>query len=296
MKKVFYIIIILALFGCGKNSLIIPPDEDGKLNVEVNYLDETEPVIEFINSAQTGILTSEMMNPMGLIVLSYSQFISESGSRYDTTVAYALFRDVNSPPIDMGRWRERRGLDIGDIYLENVKLEKSFRKMRIPSQGHHGRMDSIYGMEYKLKTTNFEFKHSAKHKFKIVNKSGLEYSFDLDTPDKKDLENLPEYDGENLKFKLKLKADSLDIVVNTPLPDEGEFAMKPIMMLKFKNLNTQKIQIGPNILKLIPDEYKQNYLIFSIVQKYQRSISIPDYQGNVTGFVSSTLYFKVKLR
>lgn len=110
------------------------------------------------------------------------------------------------------------------------------------------------------------------------------------------MENLPEYDGENLKFKLKLKADSLDIVVNTPLPDEGEFAMKPIMMLKFKNLNTQKIQIGPNILKLIPDEYKQNYLIFSIVQKYQRSISIPDYQGNVTGFVSSTLYFKVKLR
>ena len=51
--------------------------------------------------------------------------------------------------------------------------------------------------EYKLKTTNFEFKHSAKHKFKIVNKSGLDYSFDLVTPDKKDLENLPEYDGEN---------------------------------------------------------------------------------------------------
>lgn len=296
MKKVFYIIIIFTLIGCGKNSLIIPPDEDQQSNVEVNYLDETESVVEFLNSAQIGILTSEMMNPMGLIVLSHSQFISESGNRYDTTFAYALFRDAQSPPIMMGRWRERRGLDIGDIYLENIKLEKSFRKMKIPSQGYHGRMDSSYGMEYKLKTANFEFKHSAKHRFKIVTKSGSEHYFDIDTPDERDIDDPPKYDGESLKFKLKLKADSLNVVINIPLPDEAGFAMKPIMILKFKNLKTQKIQIGPNILKLIPDEYKQNYLMFSIVQKTQKSITIPDYQENVTAFASSTLYFKVKLR
>ncbi|MFN3134976.1 MAG: hypothetical protein ACK44H_05320, partial [Candidatus Kryptonium sp.] len=94
MKKVFYIIIIFALIGCGKNSLIIPPEEDEKFNVEVDYLDETESVVEFLNSAQTGLLTSEMMKPMGLVVLSHSQFISESGDRYDTTFAYALFRDA----------------------------------------------------------------------------------------------------------------------------------------------------------------------------------------------------------
>ncbi len=294
MRKVFYIIIALALIGCGKNSLIITPEEDEKLNVEVIYLDETEPVVEFLNSAQTGLLTSEMMNSMGLIVLSYSQFVSELGNKYDTTLAYALFRDAQSPPIIMGRWRERKGLDIGDLYLENIKLEKSQRKIKIPSQ--HPRVDPSYGVEYKFKATNFEFKHSAKHKFKIITKSGSEFFFELDTPDKKEIDDLPKYDGENLKFKFKLKTDTLTIVINVPLPGEDEFTMKPVIMLKFKNLNSPKVQIGSEILRLIPDEYKQNYLIFSIVQKYQKSVNVPGYSENAVAFVSSTLYFKVKLR
>ncbi|CUS99924.1 hypothetical protein JGI3_01674 [Candidatus Kryptobacter tengchongensis] len=295
MKKIIYIILALGLLGCSKNPLIITPEEEEKFNLEVIYLDETEPVIEFLNSAQTGLLTSEMMGPGGLVVLSYYQFVDDFGNRYDTTLAYALFRDMSSPPINMGRWRERKGLDLGDVYLENIKLEKSTREMRTPQQ-HHARMDTSYGVEYKLKITNFDFKHSKNHKFKIINKTGLEQNFELNTPDKKEFESLPEYDGKNLKLKFKSKTDSLNIIVNIPLSTQDKFVTKPVMMLKFKNLSDSKIKIDSTIINLIPSEYRRNYLIFSIVQERKSDINILGYPGNVKGFVSSTLYFKVNLR
>ncbi|MCX7762070.1 MAG: hypothetical protein N2252_04425 [Candidatus Kryptonium sp.] len=297
MKKFpfHYIVSLIVLFGCGKDSIIITPPEEENFKVEVVYLDETESIVEFLNPAQTGLLTSETMRPPSLIMLSYSQFIDDLGNKYDTTFAYALFRDMNSPPINMGRWRERRGLDIGDIYVENTKLEKSIRKIRTPSH-YHGWMDTSYGIEYKLKMVNFNFKHSAKHRFKIIDKSGSERVFELETPDKKELEGLPEHAGKGLKLKLKSRADSLDIIVSVPLYQENESIIKPIMILKFKNLFTQKIKIDSSIVNLIPNEYRQSYLIFSIVQGRKRNINIPGFPENIMSFTSSTLYFKVKFR
>ncbi|MEN3038457.1 MAG: hypothetical protein ABDI07_04770 [Candidatus Kryptonium sp.] len=298
MKKflfphIFSLIVLLG--GCGKDSIIITPPEEENFKIEVIYLDETESVVEFLNPAKTGLLTSETMHPPSLIMLSYSQFIDNFGNKYDTTFTYALFRDMNSPPINMGRWRERRGLDIGDIYVENTKLEKSIRKIRIPPY-YHGQMDTSYGIEYKLKIANFNFKHSAKHRFKIVDKSGSEKTFELETPDRKELEGLPEYTGKDLKFKLKSRADSLNIIVSAPSYQENESNLKPIMILKLKNLSTQKIKIDSSIINLIPNEYRQNYLIFSIVQERKRNINIPGFPENITSFTSSILYFKVKFR
>ncbi len=292
MKKIFNIAFALILIsGCGKNSIIVPPEITQE--TEIVYLsNETESVIEFLNPAQTGLMTSEMMDTQGFVMLSYSQFVDETGNYYDTTIAYAVFRDLNSSPINIGHWRERKGLDMGDIYLEDIKLEKSTRRMRMPQ--HHHQMDTAYGFEYKLKTVNFDFKHSSKHKFKIVDKIGNERIFEIETPSKKELDALPEYDGKNLEIKLKTKSDSVNIIINAPA--DGE-TFKPIMMLKIKNLPDSKIKIDSTTINLIPAEYRQNYLVFSIVEKRRKKIvDIPEYPGNVLGFASSTLYFKVKLR
>lgn len=294
MKKILYITLAFLLLSCFKNSLIITPEE-GKYNVEVVYLDETESVIEFLNSSQIGLLTSETITPAGLIVLSHYQFIDDFDSVHDTTLAYAVFRDINSPPINIGRWLERKGLDIGDIYLENLKLEKSIRKMRSPIQ-HQARADTNYGIEYKLKTTNFEFKHSKKHKFRIVNKFGTEQSFELNTPDKKDFETSPKYNNKKLILKFKSRLDSLNILISVPLRTDDKFSAKPLMILKFKNLSDSKVEIDSSIINLIPNEYRQNYLLFTIVQTYKSNLNIAGYQGNVKTFISSTLYFKINLR
>ncbi len=295
MKKLLHIILALTIIfnGCGKNSLIVTPADEEKQQMEIVYLDETESIIDFLTPAQTGILNSEMMSSPGLIVLSYSQFVDERGSSSDTTFAYALFRDINSPPINMGRWQERRGLDIGDIYLENIKFEKDVRRMRNP-MGHHGRADTSYGIEYKLKIGNFDFKHSSKHKFKITDKSGTERNFELDTPGK--IDGIPEYDSKDLKIKLKTKADSLNILINAPIESNGEIIFKPVMLLKIKNPSTSKIKIDSNTLNLVPADYRKNYLVLSIVQSKKSLIDIPGYQFKVSGFVSSTLYFKFNLR
>lgn len=295
MRKFLYIVFtLLFINGCGKNSLIITPDEEEQ-KVEVNYLNETESVIDFLNCAQTGILTSEMMNPPGLIVLSYSKFIDESGNTYDTTLAYAVFRDLSSPPINIGRWREGKGLDIGEVYLENIKLEKSTRKLKIPSPPH-GRMDTALGFEYKLKIQNFDFKHSSSHKFQIVDKSGNKQILELNTPDKKEIETLSKYDKKRLKIKFKTKTDSLNIIISTPV----EETFKPIMILKMKNLSDSEVKIDSTVINLIPAEYRQNYLLFSIVDKQQKeiflNINIAGYPRAVLGFASSTIYFKVDPR
>lgn len=291
MRRLIYIVsALLIINGCGKNSLIITPDEEEQ-NVEVNYLNETESVIDFLNCAQTGILTSEMINPPGLIVLSYSKFIDESGNTYDTTFAYAVFRDLNSPPFDIGRWRERKGLDIGEVYLENIKLEKSTRKLKTPSSPH-GRMDTIYGFEYKLKIQNFNFKHSSSHKFQIVDKSGNKQTLELNTPDKKEIEKLSKDDKKKLKIKLKSKTDSLNIIISAPV--EGTF--KPIMMLKMKDLSDSEVKIDSTVINLIPAEYRQNYLLFSIVDEQKKILNVAGYPRTVLGFVSSTIYFKVDPR
>lgn len=297
MKKFLHIILALIVIfnGCGKNSLIITPTDEEKQQTEVVYLDETESIIDFLTPVQTGILNSEMMNSPGLVVLSYSQFIDEFGNRFDTTLAYAVFRDLNSPPINMGRWQERKGIDIGDVYLENIKFEKDFRKMRNP-MGHHGRADTSYGFEYRIKIKNFDFKHSSKHKFKIVDKSGIERNFELDTPNKNEIDGSPEYDGKSLKIKFKTKTDSLSILINAPFEINGETIFKPVMILKIKNQFGSKINIDANTLNLIPPEYRKSYLVLSIVQSRKSFISIPNYQFKVSGLVTSTLYFKMDLR
>ncbi len=291
MKKFLYIAFtLLILNGCGKNSLIITPDEEEQ-KIEVNYLNETESNIDFLNCAQTGLLTSEMMNPPGLIVLSYSKFIDESGSTYDTIFAYAVFRDLNSPPIDIGRWRERKGLDIGEVYLENIKLEKSTRKFKIPSHPH-GRMDTTYGFEYKLKLQNFDFKHSSSHKFQIVDKSENKQTLEFNTPSKKEIETLSKDDKKKLKIKLKTKTDSLKIIISAPVEETS----KPIMMLKIKNLSGSEFKIDSTIINLIPAEYRQNYLLFSILDEQRKIVNVLGYPRMVLGFISSTIYFKVDLR
>ncbi len=298
MKKFLHITLALVIIfnGCGKNSFIITPADEEKQQMEVVYLDETESIIDFLTPVQTGILNSEMMSSPGLVVLSYSQFIDESGNRFDTTLSYAVFRDQNSPPINMGQWQERRGIDIGDVYLENIKLEKAFRKMRNPMGGHHGRADTSYGVEYRIKIQNFNFKHLSNHKFKIVDKSGVEKNFELDTPNKNEIDGLPEYDGKNLKIKFKTKSDSLNILINAPFEINGETIFKPVMILKVKKQSGSKINIDANTLNLIPSEYRKNYLVLSIVQTRKSFINIPNYQFKVSGFVTSTLYFKVNLR
>lgn len=296
MKRLLYIALAFTIInGCGKNPITIEPVDEEKQKTEVIYLDETESVIEFLNSAQTGLTTSEMMSSPGLVVLSYSQFIDESGNSYDTTFAYAVFRDLNSPPINIGHWQERRGTDIGDVYLENLKLEKSTRKMRM-SPRSHGQMDTIYGFEYKLKTKNFEFKHSSNHKFKIIDRSGNEKTFTLKTPDKKEIISFPEYDGRNLAIKLKTKTDSLNLIINIPITTEDGETFKPIMMLRIKVLSSSNVKIDSTVINLIPAEYRQSYLVFSIVEQQKGILDVPGYSGKVLGFVSSTIYFKVKLR
>ncbi len=291
MKKFLYIALtLLILNGCGKNSLIITPDEEEQ-KIEVNYLNETESTIDFLNCAQTGLLTSEMMNPPGLIVLSYSKFIDESGNTYDTTFAYAVFRDLNSPPINIGRWRERRGLDIGEIYFENIKLEKSTRKFKIPSHPH-GRMDTAYGFEYKLKIQNFDFKHSSSHKFQIVDKAGNKQTLEFNTPSKKEIETLSKDDKKKIKIKLKTKTDSLKIIISAPVDE----TFKPIMMLKIKNLSGSELKIDSTVINLIPSEHRQNYLLFSILDEQRKIVNVLGYPRTVLGFVSSTIYFKVDLR
>jgi hypothetical protein len=294
MKKVFYITLVSLMLGCGKNSLIINPTNEETQKTEVLYLDESEPVIEFLNPFQTGMMNSEMMSNPGLLVLSYSQFIND-GRTYDTTLAYALFRDMNSPPINIGRWQERRGIDIGEIYIENLKLEKSTRKIRMHFGPPHGRMDTSYGFEYVMKTQNFDFKHSSKHKVKIINKSGDEQVFEISTPGKVTIDGSPEYDGKKLKIKFKTKVDSLNLILNA-VSKYDTSTFKPVMMLKIKTTSASKIELDSSVLSLIPSELRQRELIFSIVQVKRENIKISGYFGNVLTFVSSTLYFRVNLR
>jgi hypothetical protein len=294
MKKVFYITLVSLMLGCGKNSLIINPTNEETQKTEVLYLDESEPVIEFLNPFQTGMMNSEMMSNPGLLVLSYSQFIND-GRTYDTTLAYALFRDMNSPPINIGRWQERRGIDIGEIYIENLKLEKSTRKIRMHFGPPHGRMDTSYGFEYVMKTQNFDFKHSSKHKVKIINKSGDEQVFEISTPGKVTIDGSPEYDGKKLKIKFKTKVDSLNLILNAVSKYDTSI-FKPVMMLKIKTTSASKIELDSSVLSLIPSELRQRELIFSIVQVKRENIKISGYFGNVLTFVSSTLYFRVNLR
>jgi hypothetical protein len=294
MKKVFYITLVSLMLGCGKNSLIINPTNEETQKTEVLYLDESEPVIEFLNPFQTGMMNSEMMSNPGLLVLSYSQFIND-GRTYDTTLAYALFRDMNSPPINIGRWQERKGMDIGEIYIENLKLEKSTRKIRMHFRPPHGRMDTSYGFEYVMKTQNFDFKHSSKHKVKIINKSGDEQVFEISTPGKVTIDGSPEYDGKKLKIKFKTKVDSLNLILNA-VSTYDTSTFKPVMMLKIKTTSASKIELDSSVLSLIPSELRQRELIFSIVQVKRENIRISGYFGNVLTFVSSTLYFRVNLR
>jgi hypothetical protein len=294
MKKVFYITLVSLMLGCGKNSLIINPTNEETQKTEVLYLDESEPVIEFLNPFQTGMMNSEMMSNPGLLVLSYSQFIND-GRTYDTTLAYALFRDMNSPPINIGRWQERKGMDIGEIYIENLKLEKSMRKIRMHFGPPHGRMDTSYGFEYVMKTQNFDFKHSSKHKVKIINKSGDEQVFEISTPGKVTIDGSPEYDGKKLKIKFKTKVDSLNLILNA-VSTYDTSTFKPVMMLKIKTTSASKIELDSSVLSLIPSELRQRELIFSIVQVKRENIRISGYFGNVLTFVSSTLYFRVNLR
>jgi hypothetical protein len=294
MKKVFYITLVSLMLGCGKNSLIINPTNEETQKTEVLYLDESEPVIEFLNPFQTGMMNSEMMSNPGLLVLSYSQFIND-GRTYDTTLAYALFRDMNSPPINIGRWQERKGMDIGEIYIENLKLEKSTRKIRMHFGPPHGRMDTSYGFEYVMKTQNFDFKHSSKHKVKIINKSGDEQVFEISTPGKVTIDGSPEYDGKKLKIKFKTKVDSLNLILNA-VSTYDTSTFKPVMMLKIKTTSASKIELDSSVLSLIPSELRQRELIFSIVQVNRENIRISGYFGNVLTFVSSTLYFRVNLR
>jgi hypothetical protein len=294
MKKVFYITLVSLMLGCGKNSLIINPTNEETQKTEVLYLDESEPVIEFLNPFQTGMMNSEMMSNPGLLVLSYSQFIND-GRTYDTTLAYALFRDMNSPPINIGRWQERKGMDIGEIYIENLKLEKSTRKIRMHFGPPHGRMDTSYGFEYVMKTQNFDFKHSSKHKVKIINKSGDEQVFEISTPGKVTIDGSPEYDGKKLKIKFKTKVDSLNLILNA-VSTYDTSTFKPVMMLKIKTTSASKIELDSSVLSLIPSELRQRELIFSIVQVKRENIRISGYFGNVLTFVSSTLYFRVNLR
>jgi hypothetical protein len=294
MKKVFYITLVSLMLGCGKNSLIINPTNEETQKTEVLYLDESEPVIEFLNPFQTGMMNSEMMSNPGLLVLSYSQFIND-GRTYDTTLAYALFRDMNSPPINIGRWQERKGMDIGEIYIENLKLEKSTRKIRMHFGPPHGRMDTSYGFEYVMKTQNFDFKHSSKYKVKIINKSGDEQVFEISTPGKVTIDGSPEYDGKKLKIKFKTKVDSLNLILNA-VSTYDTSTFKPVMMLKIKTTSASKIELDSSVLSLIPSELRQRELIFSIVQVKRENIRISGYFGNVLTFVSSTLYFRVNLR
>jgi hypothetical protein len=294
MKKVFYITLVSLMLGCGKNSLIINPTNEETQKTEVLYLDESEPVIEFLNPFQTGMMNSEIMSNPGLLVLSYSQFIND-GRTYDTTLAYALFRDMNSPPINIGRWQERKGMDIGEIYIENLKLEKSTRKIRMHFGPPHGRMDTSYGFEYVMKTQNFDFKHSSKHKVKIINKSGDEQVFEISTPGKVTIDGSPEYDGKKLKIKFKTKVDSLNLILNA-VSTYDTSTFKPVMMLKIKTTSASKIELDSSVLSLIPSELRQRELIFSIVQVKRENIRISGYFGNVLTFVSSTLYFRVNLR
>jgi hypothetical protein len=294
MKKVFYITLVSLMLGCGKNSLIINPTNEETQKTEVLYLDESEPVIEFLNPFQTGMMNSEMMSNPGLLVLSYSQFIND-GRTYDTTLAYALFRDMNSPPINIGQWQERRGIDIGKIYIENLKLEKSTRKIRMHFGPPHGRMDTSYGFEDVMKTQNFDFKHSSKHKVKIINKSGDEQVFEISTPGKVTIDGSPEYDGKKLKIKFKTKVDSLNLILNA-VSKYDTSTFKPVMMLKIKTTSASKIELDSSVLSLIPSELRQRELIFSIVQVKRENIRISGYFGNVLTFVSSTLYFRVNLR
>jgi len=294
MKKVFYITLVSLMLGCGKNSLIINPTNEETQKTEVLYLDESEPVIEFLNPFQTGMMNSEMMSNPGLLVLSYSQFLND-GRTYDTTLAYALFRDMNSPPINIGRWQERKGMDIGEIYIENLKLEKSTRKIRMHFGPPHGRMDTSYGFEYVMKTQNFDFKHSSKHKVKIINKSGNEQVFEISTPGKVTIDGSPEYDGKKLKIKFKTKVDSLNLILNA-VSTYDTSTFKPVMMLKIKTTSASKIELDSSVLSLIPSELRQRELIFSIVQVKRENIRISGYFGNVLTFVSSTLYFRVNLR
>jgi hypothetical protein len=294
MKKVFYITLVSLMLGCGKNSLIINPTNEETQKTEVLYLDESEPVIEFLNPFQTGMMNSEMMSNPGLLVLSYSQFLND-GRTYDTTLAYALFRYMNSPPINIGRWQERKGMDIGEIYIENLKLEKSTRKIRMHFGPPHGRMDTSYGFEYVMKTQNFDFKHSSKHKVKIIYKSGDEQVFEISTPGKVTIDGSPEYDGKKLKIKFKTKVDSLNLILNA-VSTYDTSTFKPVMMLKIKTTSASKIELDSSVLSLIPSELRQRELIFSIVQVKRENIRISGYFGNVLTFVSSTLYFRVNLR
>jgi hypothetical protein len=294
MKKVFYITLVSLMLGCGKNSLIINPTNEETQKTEVLYLDESEPVIEFLNPFQTGMMNSEIMSNPGLLVLSYSQFIND-GRTYDTTLAYALFRDMNSPPINIGQWQERKGMDIGEIYIENLKLEKSTRKIRMHFGPPHGRMDTSYGFEYVMKTQNFDFKHSSKHKVKIINKSGNEQVFEISTPGKVTIDGSPEYDGKKLKIKFKTKVDSLNLILNA-VSTYDTSTFKPVMMLKIKTTSASKIELDSSVLSLIPSELRQRELIFSIVQVKRENIRISGYFGNVLSFVSSTLYFRINLR
>ncbi len=294
MKKVFYITLVSLMLGCGKNSLIINPTNEETQKTEVLYLDESEPVIEFLNPFQTAMMNSEMISNPGLLVLSYSQFLND-GRTYDTTLAYALLRDMNSPPINIGRWQERKGMDIGEIYIENLKLEKSTRKIRMHFGPPHGRMDTSYGFEYVMKTQNFDFKHSSKHKVKIINKSGDEQVFEISTLGKVTIDGSPEYDGKKLKIKFKTKVDSLNLILNA-VSTYDTSTFKPVMMLKIKTTSASKIELDSSVLSLIPSELRQRELIFSIVQVKRENIRISGYFGNVLTFVSSTLYFRVNLR
>ncbi len=283
------------MFGCGKNSLIINPSDEETQETEVLYLDESEPVVEFLNPFQTGMMNSEMMSTPGLLLLSYSQFVNEIGKTFDTTLAYALFRDMSSPPINIGHWQERKGIDIGEIYIENFKLEKSTRKIRMHFGPPHGRMDTSYGFEYVMKTQNFDFKHSSKHKVRVINKSGDEQVFEISTPVKVTIDGSPEYDGKKLKIRFKTKVDSINLILNA-VSTYDPSTFKPVMMLKIKAPSATKIEIDSSVLSLIPMELRQRELIFSIVQAKKENIRISGYFGNVLTFVSSTLYFKVNLR
>jgi hypothetical protein len=186
-------------------------------------------------------------------------------------------------------------MDIGEIYIENLKLEKSTRKIRMHFGPPHGRMDTSYGFEYVMKTQNFDFKHSSKHKVKIINKSGNEQVFEISTPGKVTIDGSPEYDGKKLKIKFKTKVDSLNLILNA-VSTYDTSTFKPVMMLKIKTTSASKIELDSSVLSLIPSELRQRELIFSIVQVKRENIRISGYFGNVLTFVSSTLYFRVNLR
>jgi hypothetical protein len=236
------------------------------------------------------------------MILSYYRYVDESRNIRDTTIAYAVFRDKRFPisVVWAGKYREFRGIDVGDVYVDDFKLVKARRRLRrlvmMPIHPPIPPDTASYGVEYRMKSDDFKFKHRSTHTWMIKWKGGGQVSLKVETPEKPDIGFLRYNRDKNvIEFGIRSKLDSIFILLNASVERDKMLMMKPVLLIRVRNPG-DVVRIEPKILRMIPPHMRARKITLTIVQFKSRIFRIPGYKDKVLGYVSSTLSFKIKLR